>query len=396
MVRIVAVVPIRSGSQRVPNKNARPFSNTTLLENKLYHLLQLRDVLSDVVVNSDCDEYLQVAHRLGFNTHKRDKYYASSGCPASEYFRHLGEVTDADVIMLVTVTAPFLSPQTLRKAVEVYCDRCLGDAPQFDSVATAEFPKEFFWWKGQPLNYHPEKAPNSQELGQDICRLSFGTCIIAREKLLQYSHVVGKKPYFMKVDQLEGIDIDTFHDFVLAEGLFRQGIRTMKDAEETAKAGFSVVGDPLQGTAPILLDCTIRDGGYRTDWKFDAELVAASYRACEIAGVGIFEVGFMQVYDESTLHGQWCYSKPDLVNSTLRQWHRGKTKVSIMIRAEWGTTHIPDQQCWCVDIVRVLFKYPLSIEYLQEGIQTCNVLKSKGYIIHMNFARGGHLVYGNF
>ena len=31
MVKITAVIPIRSGSQRVKDKNLRPFANTTLV-----------------------------------------------------------------------------------------------------------------------------------------------------------------------------------------------------------------------------------------------------------------------------------------------------------------------------------------------------------------------------
>lgn len=41
MVKITAVIPIRSGSQRVKDKNLRPFANTTLMENKINSLLQV-------------------------------------------------------------------------------------------------------------------------------------------------------------------------------------------------------------------------------------------------------------------------------------------------------------------------------------------------------------------
>ena len=41
MVKITAVIPIRSGSQRVKDKNLRPFADTTLMENKMDKLPKL-------------------------------------------------------------------------------------------------------------------------------------------------------------------------------------------------------------------------------------------------------------------------------------------------------------------------------------------------------------------
>ena len=38
---ITAVIPIRSGSQRVKDKNLRPFGDTTLMELKIQNLLQV-------------------------------------------------------------------------------------------------------------------------------------------------------------------------------------------------------------------------------------------------------------------------------------------------------------------------------------------------------------------
>ena len=41
-----------------------------------------------------------------------------------------------------------------------------------------------------------------------------------------------------------------------------------------------------------LLDCTIRDGGYLNNWKFEKKVVREVYRASSSTGVDIFEIGF--------------------------------------------------------------------------------------------------------
>ena len=69
---ITAVVAVRKGSQRVPNKNIKPFGDSNLLEMKLKVLLQVKGI-DEIVVNSDCDDMLDIGRQYGTKTHKRDE-----------------------------------------------------------------------------------------------------------------------------------------------------------------------------------------------------------------------------------------------------------------------------------------------------------------------------------
>ena len=75
--KVTAVVAVRKGSQRVPNKNIRPFGDTTLLDLKLQTLLKVSN-LDEIIVNSDCDEMLEIGKKYGVKTVKREPYFASS------------------------------------------------------------------------------------------------------------------------------------------------------------------------------------------------------------------------------------------------------------------------------------------------------------------------------
>ena len=50
-MKITAVIPIRSGSQRVKDKNLRAFADTNLMELKIKNLLQVPE-LTSIVVNT--------------------------------------------------------------------------------------------------------------------------------------------------------------------------------------------------------------------------------------------------------------------------------------------------------------------------------------------------------
>ena len=59
MVKITAVIPIRSGSQRVKDKNLRPFAGTTLMENKIEMLLNVPE-LDSIIVNTNSEEAIEI------------------------------------------------------------------------------------------------------------------------------------------------------------------------------------------------------------------------------------------------------------------------------------------------------------------------------------------------
>ncbi len=58
-MKITAVIPIRSGSQRVKDKNLRPFGDTTLMELKIKNLLQVPE-LDRVIVNTNSEEAINI------------------------------------------------------------------------------------------------------------------------------------------------------------------------------------------------------------------------------------------------------------------------------------------------------------------------------------------------
>ena len=84
--KLTAVVPVRAGSQRVKDKNIKPFADSNLLKLKL-NILKSISTIDEVIVNSDSDYMLNIASESGVGTHKREDYYASSECNNSEYFQ---------------------------------------------------------------------------------------------------------------------------------------------------------------------------------------------------------------------------------------------------------------------------------------------------------------------
>lgn len=77
------------------------------------------------------------------------------------------------------------------------------------------------WLDGKAINYDPFNAPNSQNL-PDIVALNFGTTVVSRENLIKNRNIIGKRPDFIQVSDIEGVDIDTPLDFYVAEKIFER------------------------------------------------------------------------------------------------------------------------------------------------------------------------------
>lgn len=219
-MKITAVIPVRKGSQRVKDKNLRPFAGTTLLDNKIQMLLKVPEI-GEIVVNTNSEAAIELVELdyqgTKVRAQRREEFYASSQCSGSEFFKHLGEVTDTDLFIYTPCTSPFVKPETVSLCIKTYLKNLKEN--DYDCVSTVSSVKEFLWLDGKAMNYDPQNAPNSQNL-PDVVALNFGTTIISRENLIKYHNIIGKKPDFVITSDIEAIDIDTPLDFYIAEQMY--------------------------------------------------------------------------------------------------------------------------------------------------------------------------------
>ena len=212
--KVVAVVPVRAGSQRVKNKNIRDFSNSNLLSIKLKTLKKVLKA-QDIIVNSDCDIMLDIARKLGVTAVKREEYYASSECNNSEFFEHIAKVTESEYILYSPVTSPLVSKETYMSCISKFVNS------NIENLVTVSEVKHHMWLDGKPLNYDPKNSPNSQDL-PDIYSLNYGICLISRDDMIKHKNIVTANPSFHLLNEIESIDIDTEFDFIIAEFIYNK------------------------------------------------------------------------------------------------------------------------------------------------------------------------------
>ena len=215
---IKALIAVRSGSERVKNKNIHNFADSSLLEIKIRQLSRIK-CLDGIVVNSNDPTMLEIAHNLHCETVQRNQIFASPTTSMSDVYANMAEHFSADYVAYCNVTNPLIEDITIEKAIMMFQEL----RNKHMSVNTAHLIKEFMYLDGHAINYDPLNQPRSQDL-PDIFALNFAVNIISREDMIKYKNIITPEHILLPVGEVEAIDIDSEMDFAIAEFLYRSKI----------------------------------------------------------------------------------------------------------------------------------------------------------------------------
>ena len=217
MNKLIAVIPIRKGSQRVKHKNFKPFGGKNLLIHKI-EILKKLDFIDEIIINTDSDKAISLAKKLGVKYFKRDAYFASSQCVNSEFWKNVADNTKSEFIMFTNCTSPLIKLSTYKDIISL--SKKFIEKNKFDSINTVTEIKEFLFKDNKPINFKLNKAPNSQNL-PNIVKLNFAINILKTKQMSSGKSLIGKKPYLYKLNEIEGLDINTEYEFSFAEFLYK-------------------------------------------------------------------------------------------------------------------------------------------------------------------------------
>lgn len=211
---MISIIPVRSGSRRVPNKNIRPFGKSNLLIHKINQLKNVPQI-DDIIVSSDSDEYLEIARNEGVNIQKRPLIYSDEkSVPFGETVKWICENIKGDDVLWSTVTSPLTVDTTYSLAIYDYYNNVPKNN---DSLVSFEILKYYLWNDNGPINYEfGIKHTLSQDL-PNIYHPTNGIFIAPRLKMIEWKYFHGQNPYKFIIDKKQAIDIDDEIDFKIAE-----------------------------------------------------------------------------------------------------------------------------------------------------------------------------------
>lgn len=230
---LVALLPMKANSSRVPGKNFRVFAGKPLFRWILDTLLQMEEV-DRVVINTDARGIL-ARHGL-LETDRvliRDRAPELCGDEVSMN-RVLAddlEAVDSDLYLMTHTTNPLLSGATIRGALREL--RAAGEGK--DSLfSVSRHQTRFYTGAGKPVNHDPDHLIPTQDL-EPWFEENSNLYLFTRESFAKTEARIGHSPILFQTPPLESADIDDSTNWHMAEvlALSKMFVKTTLEYEET-------------------------------------------------------------------------------------------------------------------------------------------------------------------
>jgi CMP-N-acetylneuraminic acid synthetase len=223
--KITALVPCRKGSQRVANKNTRPFCGFAhgLLEIKLQQLAAVPSVDEIVVSTNDTliSDYVQSVQH-GFAKPllldiSPEEFAADDAMQA--FIGYLGDTLETDVIAWTHVTSPLFNAHLYEAALAAY-HKSITEGSS-DSLMAVDSVQTFAIKNGVWISHdsNVKRWPRTQDLDK-IHLVNSALFVIERNLMTKLQDRVGFIPFLFETPFPHGFDIDWEEDFAKGEELY--------------------------------------------------------------------------------------------------------------------------------------------------------------------------------
>lgn len=241
-MKIIALIPARGGSKRVPGKNVRPLGGHPLL---FYTIAAAQEsgIFSGIYVSSDDPRICYMAELRGATPVPRPPEYATDTSPDIEWIDHFFMTTKSatDAFAILRPTSPFRSAETIRRAWAEFqekqpCDSIRGvqkarENPHkmwtlYDNSLCPIILRDMTYKAfGVPSHSAPSQITNHYYIQNASLEISWTRNVTERGSIS--GDVI--KPFF--TDGYEGFDLNTEDDFILAEALIEGGLATLPEVK---------------------------------------------------------------------------------------------------------------------------------------------------------------------
>ncbi len=219
MTSLVALVPMRHHSQRVPGKNYRPLAGKPLFHHILETLLAVPEI-DRVVVDTDSKPVMD-----GLRQHfpqviiiNRPKNLRADDVPMNEILLHDTAQVPADFYLQTHSTNPLLRPGTVSRAIEAF----LAAYPEKDSLfSVTRWQTRLYDQHGAAINHDPSVLIQTQDL-PPVYEENSCLYLFTRQNLLKRHHRIGEHPILFEIDPTEAWDIDEELDFEITDFLMQR------------------------------------------------------------------------------------------------------------------------------------------------------------------------------
>lgn len=218
-MKITALVPIKTHSERVPDKNFRLFNGVPLFTIVL-HTLEQCPSIDRIIVNTDNEtvkKYIQknLTRTTAIN---RPKNLLGDLIVMNELIEHDIMLSENEHFFQTHCTNPLLNVKTVTNAINKY----INSLQEFDSLfSVTKIQARTYWENGDPINHELKTMKRTQDLNA-IFEENSNFFIFSKSSFNSSGKSrIGQRPQLFELNKIEAIDIDYEADFLLAELIHR-------------------------------------------------------------------------------------------------------------------------------------------------------------------------------
>jgi CMP-N-acetylneuraminic acid synthetase len=218
-LKIVALVPMRHHSERVPGKNYRPLAGKPLYQHIIETLLACPEI-ARVMVDTDSPDVMQGLQKNfpQVIVVERPEHLRAGEIPMNEILLHDTAQVPADFYLQTHSTNPLLKTETISCAIQTLTNNLLS----YDSLFGVTRIQTRLWDAlTRPINHNPAILLRTQDL-PPIYEENSCMYIFSRETLVSRRNRLGDRPYLFEINRDEAWDIDEELDFEIVDLLLRK------------------------------------------------------------------------------------------------------------------------------------------------------------------------------
>lgn len=224
MDKIAFFLPTRKGSERVKNKNTRPFAGIQggLVEIKIRQLLSTKHV-DEIILSTNDEICMEVVQKFTLDRRLRIVARPDNLCLSSTNLQDLicyvPTITDADHILWGHVTTPLAGANEYDKGIELYFSK-LHEG--YDSLVGVTELKNFLLNREGKLINNTTNIPwpRTQDL-EPLYEINHTMFLAKREVYIEQKNRIGVNPMLHVMDEIHSFDIDWEDDFAIAEVMYK-------------------------------------------------------------------------------------------------------------------------------------------------------------------------------
>jgi CMP-N-acetylneuraminic acid synthetase len=215
--RIACIIPARSGSQRIKNKNIIKINNKYLIELIFEKIVKSKKIHDFFLATDDKKIYDKIGSlKRKVNFFHRSKSSSTSDAKTEVVLEEFLKVyKQFEIIIFVQATNPFINYKYLDNAIEKFINK------KYDSLLSVVSSKSFLWKKKiptKPINYNFKDRKMSQDLDEYFVE-NGSFYIFYKKNFMKYKNRLHKKIGTFEMPRESIFEIDDYVDLKIIKKL---------------------------------------------------------------------------------------------------------------------------------------------------------------------------------